>query len=163
MKKSCLFLAAFALLSHECLARIGENPAQLEKRFGPPIRELKQAGAAIYQNQYINKDILILATIYNGASVMEHYMKLKSIPVGNEAPVFILMPVELAAAILQANTEGSQWDEVENNEHTRRLARADKKALAVVFKEQGLIKEVRISSVDFVETLEGRTSSGQNK
>ncbi|MDD5260214.1 MAG: hypothetical protein PHD76_00025 [Methylacidiphilales bacterium] len=163
MKKSCLFLAVFALLSYQCHARIGESSAQLEKRFGPPIRELKQPGATIYQNQYINSDILILATICNGASVVEHYMKLKSVPVGNEAPVLILMPVELAAAILQANTEGSQWDEVENNEHTRRLVRADKKALAVIVKEKQSVKEVRISSVDFAEALAGRTSSGQNK
>ena len=163
MKNTLLTLMIALLSLPECHARLGENAAALEKRFGPPVKEIKQKGAEIVQNQYINKDLLILVTLYKNISMVEHYMKLKSVPVGNEEAVLLPIPTELAAAILQAAAEGSQWSEIEETNYTRRLARNDKKALAVIVKEKGAIKEVRISSVDFAEALAGRTSSGQSK
>jgi hypothetical protein len=146
-----LLLTAGTLTSH---ARLGENSDDLQKRFGPPIKQLKQPGTTdLVQNQYLNHDLLIYVTLYKNASVVEHYLKLKSVPANGEEPVIIPMPKELAAAILQASAEGSKWQQMGESDNDVKFARDDKKALAVILKRDKVLVELRVCDINFVEAL----------
>ena len=135
-------------------ARLGESAAELQKRFGPPLKALKQPnGGGLVQNQYRNHDLLIYVTLFNDVSVVEHYLKLKNVPANNEEPVLVTLPKELAAAILQASSEGSKWEQMGETDKDIKFARADHKALAVIIKQNQVPVELRICDIKFVEAL----------
>jgi len=139
-----------------CQARLGESAEDLQKRFGSPVKQLKQPGAGdLVQNQYLNHDLMIYVTLFKNASVVEHYLKLKSVPADGEEPVVVAMPKELAVAILQASAEGSKWQQVSESDSDVKFARDDKKALAVILKRDKIMVELRVCDINFVEALAG--------
>ncbi|MDR1191413.1 MAG: hypothetical protein LBK60_07100 [Verrucomicrobiales bacterium] len=135
-------------------ARLGESTAELRKRFGPPVKQLKPPGqGGLSQQHYLNHDLLIIVTLVKDRSVVEHYLKLKSAPAKGEAPVVTLMPVELAGAILQACSGGYQWRVAGAGADDIRYARDDRKALAVLMKKNGVPVELRVCDSNFAEAL----------
>jgi len=140
--KKMLIVWGLVLSAAVAQARLGESAAELQTRFGPPLKQTPSKIAGVVDCEYRNKDLVIVISIFQGKSVVERYLRKNP------------MPLQLAAAILQANSEGSQWNEQESSSVGRRLVRADKKALAVVAKEGDLIRQVEISSVEFLSVLE---------
>jgi hypothetical protein len=154
---STIILLAMGLLvagSMPLQARLGESGDELQKRFGPPIKQLKQPGQGdLVQHQYLNHDVLIYVTLFKKSSVMEHYLKLKSAPANGEELVIVPLPKELAAAILQASAEGAKWQELGETDKDIKFARDDKKALAVILKKDKVMVELRVCDINFVEAL----------
>jgi hypothetical protein len=152
--KISLGLILFVVGALPLYARLGESTDDLFKRFGPPIKQLKQPGQTdLIQNEYINHDLLIYVTLFKNKSVVEHYLKLKATPAVGAEPVVVELPKELVSAILQASTEGSTWQQVGETDNDVKFARDDKKALAVVLKKDKHMVELRVCDINFVEAL----------
>ncbi|MDR1305714.1 MAG: hypothetical protein LBK76_10920 [Verrucomicrobiales bacterium] len=151
-----LGVAAMLLAVGACpaRARLGETAGDLQKRFGPPLKQLKQPGATdLVQNQYLNHDLLIYVTLYRDTSVVEHYLKLTAAPVNGAPLVVAPLPRELATAILQAAAAGAQWRQMSETDVDMKFARDDQKALAVILKRDRIPVELRICDINFIKAL----------
>jgi len=130
-------------------ARLGEDEAALQKRFGNPIETQKVTKFDFIQHIYKNHDLLIGVTLIDGKSASEQYTRTSGKNDAQGQPILTMIPEQIAQAILQANTGEGEWKEVGSDKEARRFLRSDEKALAVFFSGKGFISEIRISSSEF--------------
>lgn len=130
-------------------ARLGEDESELAKRFGAPIETQKVTKLDFIQHIYQNHDLLIGVTLIDGKSASEQYTRTTGKTDAEGKPILTVIPEEIAQAILKANANGGEWQEVSKDQEARRFMRSDKQALAVFFTGRGFISEIRISSAEF--------------
>jgi len=149
LKTKPVVLGVLFLLVASGFARLGETEKELQERFGPPVENQKISQLDFEQRSYKNHDLLIGVTLIDGMSASEQYLRTTDRVDGEGNPVLAPIPEPLARAILQANAQGHDWNELDSEAGKRKFVRSDEQALALFLETQGVIKEVRISSSEF--------------
>lgn len=130
-------------------ARLGEDEAELKKRFGNPVETQKVTKFDFVQHIYKKHPFLIGVTLIDGRSASEQYTMTTGETTDQGKPKLAAIAPDLAQAILKANAAGAEWNELGSDEEAQRFMRSDEEALAVFFKGKGFISEIRISSSEF--------------
>jgi hypothetical protein len=147
------FVALILVLgtSAQCFARLGETEAAIRERYGHPfhmVTSRADVGRADKHLYFRKGDISVIVILFKGRCVGEMYtVRDKG---GKELPIDDAF--DKAEALLQANSNGVEWQEgnavAVNPEMLRLWERADGKAIAAVWKKSPSTLQVLES--DFV-------------
>ncbi|MGF1678367.1 MAG: hypothetical protein ACFCUX_04140 [Candidatus Methylacidiphilales bacterium] len=146
LKWICILALFLPCLVH---ARLGENEAELKKRFGEPVTRQPVRELNFEVISYKNHDLQITVTLMGGKSASEQYLRTEGKKDAAGKPLLIPIPAEMATAILNANAQDGTWQELPPEEGKRKFVRSDKEGLALFFLLGSIITEVRISSSEY--------------
>ena len=138
MKALVFVLFASLTLTTSGFGRIGEDPKQIEARYGQAGKDLGEQGN-VHEIGYMSGEFLILVSYVNGISQREGFTKPDHAPLTPEAVQQILA---LSAA------DGTQWVEKPGEGGDKTWARSDGKAVAI-FPAMG--KFLFVQDINFVQ------------
>lgn len=120
------------------LARIGEDPKQIEARYGQPGKDLGEHGD-VHELGYVWGDFLVVVSYVNGLSQREGFTKPDTSP----------LSAQNVKDILAASApDGTSWQEGQAPNGDKMWSRSDKKAVAI-FPSMG--KFLFVQDVNFVQ------------
>jgi hypothetical protein len=115
MRLLILLLLFCFVLSITSVARIGETPEQLEKRYGAPSKMARDDRPGMTVGSYSHGGVSILVSFVNGISSAEYYRK-------ENGGKFSDHEIEV---ILEANRQTSAWKQTQSEPGGRNWVLAD--------------------------------------
>jgi hypothetical protein len=131
MKALIVVLFASLTLSTSGFGRIGEDPKQIEARYGQAGKDLGEQGN-VHEVGYKSGEFLILVSYVNGISQREGFTK----------------PEAIQQILAMSATDGTQWVEKPGEGGDKAWARSDGKAIAI-FPAMG--KFLFVQDINFVQ------------
>ena len=119
-------------------ARIGDDPKQIEERYGQAGKDLGEHGN-VHELGYVWTDFLVVVSYVNGVSQREGFTKPDTSPLSDQNIKDIL-----AASV----ADGTTWQEGQAPNGDKMWSRSDKKAVAI-FPAMG--KFLFVQDVNFVQ------------
>ena len=138
MKALILVLFVSLTLTNSGFGRIGEDPKQIEARYGQPGRDLGEHGD-LHEVGYMSGGFLIMVSYVKGISQREGFTSPDTSPLTPDAIQKIL---SISAA------DGTQWVEKPGANGDKAWARSDGKAIAI-FPAMG--KFLFVQDINFVQ------------
>ncbi len=121
MKSAVIFVLLLTATTPFSIARIGETPDQLEKRYGAPSNTARDDRPGMTVAIFNHSGITILVSFINGISSAEYYRK-------EDGSKFSDHEIEV---ILEANTQNSGWKQAQSTPGGRKWILADSSVQAL--------------------------------
>jgi hypothetical protein len=138
MKALIVVLLASLTLTTSGFGRIGEDPKQIEARYGQAGKDVGEQGN-VHEVGYKSGEFLILVSYVNGISQREGFTK------PDHAP---LTPEAIQQILAMSAADGTQWVEKPGEGGDKAWARSDGKAVAI-FPAMG--KFLFVQDINFVQ------------
>ena len=138
MKALIVVLFASLTLSTSGFGRVGEDPKQIEARYGQAGKDLGEQGN-VHEVGYKSGEFLILVSYVNGISQREGFTKPEHAP---------LTPEAIQQILAMSAADGTQWVEKPGEGGDKAWARSDGKAIAI-FPAMG--KFLFVQDINFVQ------------
>jgi hypothetical protein len=138
MKGLIFVIFASVTLTTNGFGRIGEDPKQIEARYGQAGKDLGEQGN-VHEVGYMSGEFLILVSYVNGISQREGFTK------PDHAP---LTPEAIQQILAMSAADGTQWVEKPGEGGDKTWARSDGKAVAI-FPAMG--KFLFVQDINFVQ------------
>jgi hypothetical protein len=119
-------------------ARIGEDPKQIEARYGQAGKDLGEHGD-VHELGYVWGDFLVVVSYVNGVSQREGFTKPDTSPLSDQ---------NIKDILAASAADGTSWQEGQGPNGDKMWTRSDKKAVAI-FPSMG--KFLFVQDVNFVQ------------
>ena len=121
MKALIFVIFAWFALATNGLARIGEDPKQIEARYGEAGKDLGEQGN-VHEVGYMSGGFLILVSYVNGISQREGFTKPDTSPLGDQ---------NIKDILAASTADGTTWQEGQSKAGDKMWSRSDKKVVAI--------------------------------